>query len=345
MYTIDKTWSNPLKTMGFFHDDLDGAGVTLLYRLAHMDEEFGKDYAFVNVGNNEVDQAINDAIGAGVVGPDTKVLFADISPRREVLEYLQKCGYDIMIVDHHRTNFFATQIYPDAIIVPQNELGVLQSGTSLLYQWYSQRNMEPDVHLTFLDPEVVNQRLLAQWVDCVRAYDIYEWKEKGDMVPKYMQTLFFLLGMDRYIDKYIKKLTNLDDDKLIDDTDMEFIQARLENEQAIIESFTPDDVYQFLVRGKKAAFIMDRRGANISELANQFLTKYPEFDIMVGFSLVRNGEFSFRTVRDDIDLGADFANPIGGGGHPKAAGAPLSDHMLDRFINHLIDELNRGYFG
>ena len=79
----------------------------------------------------------------------------------------------------------------------------------------------------------------------------------------------------------------------------------------------------------------------MSELAHQFLTKHPEFDIFVSFSLWKGGEFSFRTIKDDLDLGKDVASPIGGGGHPKASGAQINDEFRDELMNMIINYLNK----
>ena len=60
------------------------------------------------------------------------------------------------------------------------------------------------------------------------------------------------------------------------------------------------------------------------------------------FIINSNGlSFSFRCTRDDIDLGKNISAPIGGGGHPKAAGAPISTDFKNMIVEMISTELNR----
>lgn len=332
-----------LKSILFTHDDLDGAGCRIMYELAHMNEEKGKDFIVVNCSNNTIDEDVTQTIlSAKILGikRTTEIVFADIVAHNDVLDSLN-VGFDkVRIFDHHRTNFPAQQIIEDAVIIPENDMGVQQSGTSLLYQFYSNvESIKPGTYEIF--DKKYNQNLLGKFVDKVRSYDTYEWKETGDTEAKELQTLFFMLGMERFCQRYIKMLISENaSEELITATDMDFVAARLEAEQAVIDSITPDDVYQFDLKGYKTAFILGSKGANISELSHQFLSKYPEFDIFSSFILGRRAEFSFRTVRDDLDTGAVFALPIGGGGHPKASGAPLKDEYLEAIMDIILKALN-----
>ena len=45
---------------------------------------------------------------------------------------------------------------------------------------------------------------------------------------------------------------------------------------------------------------------------------------------------SYRTVKDNINLGKDIASVYGGGGHPKAAGSPISDDIREQIINMMF---------
>lgn len=362
-----------LKTILFTHDDLDGAGCRIVYELAHQHLQKNSDYMVLNCTNSGIDQDVMKTLESGIVDKDTKICFADIVANRDTLEYIVKNFSMPKIWDHHRTNFFATWVVPDAVIVPENELGVMQSGTSLIYQHYSSLAAEDPTDprakyfsdkyhpvdkadlakkMTSRNIYTLRQRLenrmkfFAQFVDSVRSYDTYEWKETNNITAKKLQILFILLGMERFCTTYIDRIVNMDEkiltnkDIIIAD-DMKFVDAKLENEQRIIDSITPDDVYHIEVRGLKTAFALGGFGVNGSELAYQFLTKYPEFDMFASFNLWKGGEFSFRCIRDDLDIGTNIALPIGGGGHPKASGAPLPEEIREEIVNMLIDHLNK----
>jgi len=321
-----------LESVLFTHDDMDGAGCRIIYELAHRHMKKGKDFIVLNCTNGGIDDDVMRTLKREDIDRTTEICFGDIVASRETLEYIVANFSMPKIWDHHRTNFFATWVVPDATIVPENNLGVMQSGTSLMYQYYSSLDSGIDVN---------NEKFLADFVDNIRSYDTYEWKNTDNLNAKKLQTLFTLLGMERFCEQYINRLINDDNTDLINIGDLKFVEAKLENEQRIIDSVTPDDVYHIDVKGLKTAFALGGFGVNGSELAYQFLMKYPEFDMFASFNLWRGGEFSFRCTRDDIDTGKDIALPIGGGGHPKASGAPLDEILREEIVNMLITHLNK----
>jgi len=326
------------KKVLFTHDDMDGAGCRIVFELAHRHLEKGKDYEIFNCSNNGVDETALSIFRNEQFDPvNTHVIFADICCSVQALEVFKSKEVKVDIFDHHRTNFPVQQVYPDAQIVPENVLGVQESGTSLLYQYFYNIDDFTGEHFKNLD-EVMFSKL----VDTIRSYDTYEWKTTNNILAKELQTLFYLLGMDKFCERYIKKISDVEnkDNHLISLTDMDFVSTKIENEQKVIDNFTPDDVFEFMLRGYNIAFILTTKGASISELGYQFLTKYPQYDAMIYFSPYNGGKFEMRTVRDDIDMGAMFAMPIGGGGHPKAAGAPLPQSSQDMMVDMLIDVLN-----
>lgn len=320
-----------LKKILFTHDDMDGAGCRILFELANQDIEKGTDYLVVNCPNGGADGNVMNIVEKSIIDKDTEIYFADICANLDTLEYLVNNFSTPKIFDHHKTNFPVVIVVPNASIIPENELGVMQSGTSLLYQHFSSIGDGIDVK---------NKDFLAEFVDTIRSYDTYEWKETNNINAKKLNTLFTLLGMERFCEQYIKRITTDESSDIISIEDIKFVEAKLENEQRIIDSVTPDDVYHIDIHGLKTAFVLGGFGVNVSELSYQFLTKYPEFDVFASFSLWRGGEFQFRTIRDDLDIGKDIAAPIGGGGHPKAAGAPLGEEIREHIVNMLINKMN-----
>lgn len=331
-----------LKEVLIDHNDLDGAGCRIVFSIANMDKVNGEDFIIVNCSNNNVDDKVKEVIQRDDVNPnETSIYFSDITAGREVLEELKEAGYKMMIWDHHRTNFFATWVIPDAIIIPENDMGKLESGTSLIFQYYAKEFVDTlDSKSKYFD-----KKLFVDLVENIRSYDTYEFKETDNLDAKKLNLLFFMLGIERFCKRYIKRILSEDNnDDLFTDSDNEFIDARLENEERIIESIGKDHVYDVSIKGYKAAFIVSTGGANISEVSYQFLKKYPEYDIMIGYSFyLDGGAYSFRCTRDDIDLGKDIAYPIGGGGHPKASGAPIPEAIKDQIVNILLGNIDPNY--
>ncbi len=53
------------------------------------------------------------------------------------------------------------------------------------------------------------------------------------------------------------------------------------------------------------------------------------------------GQVSYRTVRDDIDLGGEIAHSLGGGGHRKAAGSTFSGEDMQWIVIGNVFNLER----
>lgn len=328
------------KVILFTHDDLDGAGCRVIFEVYANTAQL-KEWQVVICSNNNVDQKVNDTISEAVVSHTTTLIFADICCSKDLLTWLNNKFDNVIVYDHHLTNMYAKDVIGDkAHIISVNDKGKMESGTSILYKFsirecFSEVN---DLDIYDCDTEMM---LMDEFVDTVRSYDTYEWKSTGNKNAKALQTLFGLLGMNNFCNTFITRIKNACDfSNLISDDEYRFINAKLDNEQAIIDKFTEDDIIPVKVKGYNTALCLKSVFANISELAYQFLTKYPKYDIFVCASLKEGGVFEIRTIRDDIDTGKKIAAPIGGGGHPKASGAPIKKAVINAFKDILLAQLN-----
>lgn len=342
-----------LQKILFTHTDLDGAGCRIIFSLANYLHE-ANTVLVVNCENTNVDTLVHDTcFKRDDVNNKTEIYFGDICASREILEELKDHGFNVKIFDHHRTNLFATWIFEDAKIIPENELGIPECGTSLMFKAVYDGSIESDPAII---NEYFNSEIIEKFVECVRQWDTYQWREINNLEPRYLQILFDLLGMESFCKVYLSKLTsnlsmsNMIENKhtnescdLISEHDMMFINARMNNLQKAIDGITDDTVYDIEIWGLKAAFVLSKNGADISELGNQFLTKYPNYDIIISFTLFGDGSFSFRTIRDDLNIGEIVAEKINGGGHPKAAGAPLPDHIKNSLAGELLYYLSNDF--
>lgn len=332
-----------LKTILFTHDDLDGGGCRIIFEIAHSYMNKGDEYDVINCSNQSVEDDVNKIMNSERIDLNTLICFADICVCDKTLSYIKSKGYKVMIWDHHRSNLFATWIIPEAIIEIENDLGVPQCGTSLMYQYFANigYNDENDIRGTYFMTETT-QKILGELVDTIRSYDTYEWKQTNNLKAKKLNTLFYLMGIDnfceRYINRIIKNEIRTSSDVLLVDDDLKFvIDEKIRREQKIINCVTPDDICELNIKGYKVAFSFPIIGASVSELGNQFLIKYPEYDIFMGFQ-VNNNEgisISLRSIKDNIDV-SKIASMIGGGGHIKAAGASLNTYLKDTIINTIV---------
>ena len=74
----------------------------------------------------------------------------------------------------------------------------------------------------------------------------------------------------------------------------------------------------------------------VSELGNRLCKMHPEIDFVVMID-IDGCTVSYRTVKEDIDLGKDVASIFGGGGHPKAAGSEFSQSIKLKVIEEIFE--------
>lgn len=327
-----------LKTILFTHDDLDGGGCRIIFEIVHSHMIKGDDYDVINCSNQSIEDDVNTKMNSGYIDLNTHICFADICVCDKTLSDLKDKGYNIMIWDHHRSNLFASWIIPEAIIEIENDFGVPQCGTSLMYQYFAKLGYYGDDRGKHLMPEIT-QKTLGKLVDTIRSYDTYEWKQTNNLEAKKLNTLFYLMGINNFCERYVSRIIKNEittcSDILLVDNDLKFvIDEKIRREQKIINCITPDDICELNVKGYKVAFSFPVIGASVSELGNQFLIKYPEYDIFMGFHVNNNDgiSVSFRSIKEDVDV-SKIASMIGGGGHIKAAGASLNNYLKDIIIN------------
>ena len=62
---------------------------------------------------------------------------------------------------------------------------------------------------------------------------------------------------------------------------------------------------------------------------------HPEIDFIAMVDM--KGSVSYRTIKDDINLGKDVAQVFGGGGHQKAAGSRFSKEVQMKIIKEIFE--------
>jgi oligoribonuclease NrnB/cAMP/cGMP phosphodiesterase (DHH superfamily) len=329
------------KIVLFTHDDMDGAGCAIVF-IIMMKNKKNVDFKVIHCSNRNINDKVQEAMDNGTVDEHTHICFGDISPSEEMAKKLVEFSKEtIRVWDHHATSSYISDIIPGAKIVVENEDGKPESGTSLIYKFFS------NVPGWKKDKELYNIQLLEDLVDNIRSYDTYEWKKTNNLIAQRLNTLCKLIGIKRFVDTYVERISNkkdvIDDidghpDPLIEDKHRDYIDSSLEQEQEHINSITIDDVHIVTIKGLKAA-VRFSGGAGINEVASQFLAKHPDIDVFIDLG-VSKGYYSFRAIRDDIDIGTILAKPLGGGGHHKAAGASISKELQDKIFNLLIDNIS-----
>ena len=297
----------------FTHTDLDGVSCEILGRIA-----FGEDIDVVRCGYGNIDDKVEEFINSDE--EYDKLFITDISVKKELADALNNVSDKVILLDHHKTALWLNE-YPYALVQVEDDSIGKMCGAYLFYE-YLKKNHE----------EFNDTPALKLFIDYVRMYDTWEWKEKYDnIIPKRLNDLMYIDGPNEFIDKMVYRLGN--NLFIFDDTDL----MKLQIEQTYINSYITqknetlmvnDDLFPGYTVGITFA------DKYISELGNKLCELHPELDFVVLINM-STLTVSYRTVKDDLDL-SDIAKGFGGGGHPKASGSRFDVSIVNDMLNNIF---------
>lgn len=295
----------------FTHTDLDGIGCAVLAKLA-----FGNDVDIEYCNYDDINSKVEEHFDSGV---EYDCHITDISIDEELAYKINDGDKNFQLLDHHATALNLNKFYWCSVKV-ENENGIKTSGTELYYHYLMDKG-----HLNESD-------VLDRFVELVRNYDTWRWSALGDdgIVCKQINDLFYLYGRDKFIDWCI---TEIHEDSF----------PRLYESDELVLEIKQKEIDDYIKEKDKHLFIADLCGRTcglvfaekyFSELGNRLCQMHPEFDFVAMINM--DGTVSYRTIRDDIDLGKDVAKVFGGGGHPKAAGSQFSKEVQMEIIKKVF---------
>lgn len=297
----------------FTHTDLDGVSCEILGRIA-----FGEDIDVVRCGYGNIDDKVEEFINSDE--EYDKLFITDISVKKELADALNNVSDKVILLDHHKTALWLNE-YPFALVQVEDESVGKMCGAYLFYEYLKKNHKEFD-----------DTPALKLFIDYVRMYDTWEWKEKYDnIIPKRLNDLMYIDGPNEFIDKMVYRLGN--NLFILDDTDL----MKLQIEQTYINSYIAqknetlminDDLFPEYTVGITFA------DKYISELGNKLCELHPELDFVVLINM-STLTVSYRTVKDDLDL-SDIAKRFGGGGHPKASGSRFDVSIVNDMLNNIF---------
>ena len=297
----------------FTHTDLDGVSCEILGKIA-----FEEDINVVRCNYGDIDAKVEEFIN-GAEEYD-KLFITDISVNKEIADKLLSVSDKVILLDHHKTALWLNE-YPYALVQVEDESIGKMCGAYLFYEYLKKNHKEFD-----------DTPALKLFIDYVRMYDTWEWKEKYDnIIPKRLNDLMYIDGPNEFIDKMVYRLGN--NLFIFDDTDL----MKLQIEQTYINSYIAqknetlmvnDDLFPGYTVGITFA------DKYISELGNKLCELHPELDFVVLINMSTLA-VSYRTVKDDLDL-SDIAKGFGGGGHPKASGSRFDASIVNDMLNNIF---------
>lgn len=296
--------------------DLDGVGCAILAILAYGKENVDIEYCEYTNINKKVQEFINEY---PIIIPYDEVFITDISVSEETAEMINAHADKFSLIDHHQTAEWLEEKYGWAYVRTVQDDGKKSSGTSLFYYTLLYRSA--------IDPNKSHK----EFIETVRSYDTYDWKESGKYECKQWSDLLKILGREKFIERIVARI-KLDLFIFAEDE-----KQLLEIEQNRIDryiDFKEKKMVRRNVLGYNAGIVFAER--YVSELGNQLSEHNPDLD----FIAIVDPSYgvSYRTVKDDINLGEDVAKFFGGGGHPKAAGNQLPVNFVDHSLYLLFGE-------
>lgn len=309
-----------MKVLLFTHkSDIDGMGNAVLAKLAFEDV----DYVLCETFNlqNEILKYYSD----GSIYNYDAIFVTDLWLEEPMLTRVandRQLKNKFFVFDHHKSalegNF---NKYPFATIRISDEKG-LCSGTSLFYKYLISNNLIAS-----------NNKAIQDFSELTRKYDTWEWKTKyNDEMAHELSLLFDSVGSDGYIELMYQKLSN---DRInefsFNELERMLIKNKINQVQEKISNYAKKVYYEKIFGLKAGIVFIDYEYRN--DLAEYFRQNNFDMDFVMLIAL-DYGTISYRNIKDDVNVRL-IAEAMGGKGHDKAAGSPISEEQKKELIKIL----------
>lgn len=297
--------------------DLDGVSCGILAKLA-----FEEDIEVIYTNPRWIDQRVKEALEKD--GSDeARLIITDLSVSEELAKKVNdevKKGRAVRLIDHHGSAMFLND-YSWAEVRPEDDEGRKTAATSLFFE---------DL---IKNKKLESSEALEQYVDWVRQYDTWEWDERGTYQAKQLNSLLSLIGRDLFESEMLERLKDNPDSFSFNETE----QTLLRVEEKKVDRYLGSKKRQ-VVQTALDSYCLGVVYAEQyqSELGNFLNETYPHLDLITMVNPGTKG-LSFRTIHDHVDVSV-LAGKYGGGGHPKASGAELTDEAFKIFMEETFPQ-------
>lgn len=297
--------------------DVDGISALILAKLHYENI----DSCLVEFA--ELEGFLRKIVADGTYKQYDEIFVVDVSFNPSSLEFVdsnEELKSKIKHFDHHASAKSMMDKYSFVNEVTELD-GKTMCGTTLFYN-----------HIK--DDFKYNSEYLDKYLKAVCDYDT-GGPLCGNQYGVDLTTLISIIGMDRFIKKFSDGIKAKKDP--FTKEDYEAVNSEYQRKEEYIEE-CDKNLIRINLNGHRV-------GVSISELyrsdvGNRLSLKYQdELDYILIINFMRN-QFSFRTVREDINVGQiskGFTKD--GGGHPKAGGMPINLDTL--FILDLVRDAIR----
>lgn len=296
--------------------DMDGLGCVILAKIV-----FDK-LDVILIEPDELNTKVEDILNNKLYNNYDKIFITDLGMHIETGKLINNSilKEKVIHLDHHQSNM-EVSIYPWSTVISEIN-GFKPSGTSLFYDYLMEN---------YPDNKILKNNSLKELVEGIRSNDTYQFKDTNNKLGYYLTQILARNGREQTIDAFYNRIIsgNKTHFKLTKDE----IKICEEMQKELDEYLKWCD--QSLIR---MTFLGYKIGLSIStkfrsSVGNLLSEKYKD---ELDFILIANYEresYSVRTV-NDINVG-NICKSLGGGGHEKAGGFPMTDSNL---------KLTRPYF-
>lgn len=308
------------KHVGVSHNDGDGHGCKFLLRKA-----FGEKASIQTVPNREVTQAVRTILEKKKY-KDAIMWITDVSFDEEceeemfaLIEKERKNGRIIIMFDHHESALHYNQ-FEWADVITHLEDGTKTCATSLLYAYLTNENL------------LQSNAFLDSFVEYVRLYDVWEWEKENTPEAKWLNDLFYLIGIGKFDKKMHDKYNQHPNTPLFfDETEKVMIELEQKKIHKYIEARKRKTV-QIQFEGLHIGVVFAESYA--SELGNELAKEFPHLDAVAIVNMITR-KVSLRSNKKRINV-SQVAMKWGGGGHPLSAGFDLCEKTYSRFVKDVF---------
>lgn len=306
----------------FTHTDLDGTGCAVLSKIAF---ENNVDISYCDY--DTIDKEVKEFISSKEILNYSTCFITDIKISDELAKEIDEKFKHFYLLDHHPTAMYLNKYNWCEVkeyLKYLNGNTIKTCGTELYYNWLFDHG--------FLKHK---DNILNTFVEIVRDYDTYRWSTLGEsgIICKKINDLMYLYGREEFINWCLTRIDN-------------FSFPELSNDDKLLLSIKQREIDEYIDKKDKELIITTISGKTcgvvfadkyFSELGNKLCKMHPEIDFA---AMIDMGDYtvSYRSIKDDIDLGKDIAMKFGGGGHPKAAGSTFSKDIAMDIINKIFIE-------
>lgn len=307
----------------FTHTDLDGIGCAILAYLAFGIENVAVEYC----NYDDIDLRVSQFFIKSNPGEYDKVFITDISINENLavaIDRYAKSGV-WQLFDHHQTALELNRYYwCNVLIEAPDGSGLKTCGTELFGVYLLSEGLFDCYGKTTINN-------ILQFIGIVRDYDTWRWTTTGryGMNSKHVNDLLDIYGREQFIDVMCIRIRIYTAFPSI--TPDEFLL--LGQRKAEIDRYVIQKNEQLIpakdIHGHSYGYVFAERF--FSELGNRLCQMNPGLEYIVMIDIC-NGKVSYRTTRDDLNLGTEIAHSYGGGGHAKAAGSTFDREYISGLV-------------